>query len=76
MKEMYLRVNVESNENYDFLDVYYRNGMCFMCHKDDKRLVEIEDAEAKGAVKFAESLKYIINKINIIISVTNIIKLT
>jgi len=63
MKEMYLKVNVENNENCDFLDVYYRNGMCFMCHRDDERLVEIEDAEEKGAVKFAESLKYIINKI-------------
>ena len=63
MKEMYLKVKVESNENCDFLDVYYRNGMYFMCHKDDERLVEIEDAEKKGAEKFAESLKYIIGKI-------------
>ena len=63
MKEMYLKVEVESNENCDFLDVYYRDGMCFMCHKDDKKLVEIEDAEKKGAEKFAESLKYIIGKI-------------
>lgn len=61
MKEMYLKVEVESNENCDFLDVYYRNGMCFICHKDE--LVEIEDAEKKGAEKFAESLKYIIGKI-------------
>ena len=63
MKEMYLKVEVENNENCDFLDVYYRNGMCFMCHKNDERLVAIEDAENKGAVKFAESLKYIIGKI-------------
>ena len=63
MKEMYLKVEVESNENCDFLDVYYRDGMCFMCNKDSEKLVEIEDAEKKGAEKFAESLKYIIGKI-------------
>jgi len=56
MKEMYLNVEVESNENCDFLDVYYRNGMCFMCHKDDERLVEIEDAEAKGAEKMCKAI--------------------
>ena len=59
MKEMYLKVEVESNENYDFLDVYYRNGMCFMCHKDDERLVEIEDAEIKGAEKLHEAVTVI-----------------
>jgi len=59
MKEMYLKVEVESNENCDFLDVYYRNGMCFMCHKDDERLVEIEDAEKKGAEKLHEAITVI-----------------
>ena len=57
MKKMYLKVDVESNENCDFLDVYYRNGMCFMCHKDDERLVEIEDAEEKGAEKLSNALR-------------------
>jgi len=59
MKEMYLKVEVESNENCDFLDVYYRNGMCFMCHKDDKSLAEIEDAEEKGAEKLHEAITVI-----------------
>ena len=59
MKEMYLKVEVESNENYDFLDVYYRNGMCFMCHKDDERLVEIKDAESKGAERLHEAITVI-----------------
>lgn len=63
MKKMYLEVEVVSNECNNFLDVYYRDGMCFMCHKDSEKLVEIEDAENKGAEKFAESLKYIIGKI-------------
>ena len=64
MKEMYLKVEVESNENYDFLDVYYRNGMCFMCHKDDERLVEIEDAEEKGAEKLLYALNRLVFFIN------------
>ena len=64
MKKMYLKVDVESNENCDFLDVYYRNGMCFMCHKDDERLVAIEDAENKGA----EKLSYAINRIVLFIN--------
>jgi len=64
MKEMYLKVDVESNENCDFLDVYYRNGMCFMCHKDDERLVEIEDAEKKGAEKLLDALNRLVFFIN------------
>ena len=59
MKEMYLKVEVEDNDYNDFRDVYYRDGVCFMCHKDDKKLVEIEDAEEKGA----EKLLYAINRI-------------
>ena len=59
MKEMYLKVWVENNDYNDFRDVYYRDGICFMCHKDDERLVEIEDAENKGA----EKLSYAINRI-------------
>ena len=62
MKEMYLKVEVEQNCG-DWVDVFYRKGRNFTCSKDDKSLVEIEDAEEKGAEKFAESLKYIISKI-------------
>lgn len=63
MKEMYLKVKVEDNSCYkDFLNIH-RKGVYFTCHKDDEELVEIEDAENKGAEKFAESLKYIIGKI-------------
>jgi len=57
MKEMYLKVEVENNDYNDFRDVYYRNGVCFMCHKDDERLVEIEDAENKGAEKLSNALR-------------------
>lgn len=63
MKEMYLKVDVEDIKDIDFVDVFFRKGRYFTCSKDDEKLVEIEDAESKGAVKFAESLKYIINKI-------------
>jgi len=59
MKEMYLKVEVENNDYNDFRDVYYRNGVCFMCHKDDERLVEIEDAEKKGAEKLHEAITVI-----------------
>ena len=59
MKEMYLKVWVENNDYNDFRDVYYRDGICFMCHKDDEKLVEIEDAEAKGAEKFHEAITVI-----------------
>ena len=59
MKEMYLKVDVEDNDYNDFRDVYYRNGVRFMCHKDDEKLVEIEGAENKGA----EKLLYAINRI-------------
>ena len=62
MKEMYLKVEVEQNHG-NWVDVFYRQGRYFTCSKDDTELVEIEDAENKGAVKFAESLKCIINKI-------------
>ena len=63
MKEMYLKVKVEDIKDIDFVDVFFRKGRYFTCPKDDEGLVEIEDAESKGAEKFAESLKYIINKI-------------
>lgn len=56
MKEMYLKVEVENNDYNDFRDVYYRNGVCFMCHKDDEKLVEIEDAESKGAEKMCKAI--------------------
>lgn len=64
MKEMYLKVEVEDNTYSDFRDVYYRDGMCFMCHKDDKKLVEIEDAENKGAEKLLDAIKRLTFYIN------------
>ena len=63
MKEMYLKVEVEHSDYGDAVDVFFHKGRHFSCLEDDPQLVEIEDAEEKGAVKFAESLKYIINKI-------------
>ena len=63
MKEMYFKVKVEDIKGIDFVDVFFREGKYFTCPKDDAGLVEIEDAENKGAVKFAESLKCIIGKI-------------
>lgn len=58
MKEMYLKVEVEQNCG-DWVDVFYRKGRYFTCPKDDAELVEIEDAEEKGA----EKLLYAINRI-------------
>lgn len=59
MKEMYLKVNVEDVKNIDFVDVFFRKGRYFTCSKDDKSLVEIEDAEAKGAEKLHEAITVI-----------------
>lgn len=59
MKEMYLKVKVEDVKNIDFVDVFFRKGRYFTCPKDDAELVEIEDAESKGA----EKLSYAINRI-------------
>lgn len=58
MKEMYLKVEVEQNCG-DWVDVFYRQGRYFTCSKDDKSLVEIEDAKEKGE----EKLLYAINRI-------------
>ena len=55
MKEMYLKVEVEQNCG-DWVDVFYRQGRYFTCSKDDKSLVDIEDAEAKGAEKLHEAI--------------------
>jgi hypothetical protein len=63
MKEMYLKVEVEHSDYGDAVDVFFYKGRHFSCLEDDPQLVEIEDAENKGAEKFAESLKYIIGKI-------------
>lgn len=60
MKKMYLEVDVEQNHG-NWVDVYYRNGMCFTCHKDDEELVEIEDAENKGAEKMCKAITNICN---------------
>ena len=56
MKEMYLKVEVERNCG-DWVDVFYRKGRYFTCSKDDKSLVEIEDAEEKGAEKLLNALR-------------------
>ena len=53
MKEMYLKVEVEQNCG-DWVDVFYRKGRYFTCSKDDKSLVEIDDAEEKGAEKMCK----------------------
>ena len=58
MKEMYLKVDVEQNCG-DWVDVFYRKGRYFTCSKDDKSLVEIEDAEAKGAERLHEAITVI-----------------
>ena len=58
MKEMYLKVSAERNCG-DWVDVFYRKGRYFTCAKDDEELVEIEDAEAKGAEKFHEAITVI-----------------
>ena len=58
MKEMYLKVDVEQNCG-DWVDVFYRKGRYFTCSKDDKSLIEIEDAEAKGAEKLHEAITVI-----------------
>ena len=59
MKEMYLKVEVEDVKDIDFVDVFYRKGRYFTCPKDDAELVEIEDAEAKGAEKLHEAITVI-----------------
>ena len=60
MKEMYLKVEVEQNCG-DWVDVFYRQGRYFTCSKDDKSLVDIEDAEVKGAENLYKALIYIIH---------------
>ena len=62
MKEMYLKVRVEQSSN-DLVDVFYRRGRYFTTLKDDTELVEIEDAEERGAEKLAESISYIIGEL-------------
>ena len=57
MKEMYLKVKVEDVKNIDFVDVFFRKGRYFTCPKDDAELVEIEDAENKGAEKLSNALR-------------------
>ena len=59
MKEMYLKVKVEDVKNIDFVDVFFRKGRYFTCPKDDAELVEIEDAENKGAEKLHEAITVI-----------------
>ena len=58
MKEMYLKVRVEQSSN-DLVDVFFRKGRYFTTLKDDAELVEIEDAEERGAEKLASSIVYI-----------------
>ena len=61
MKEMYLKVKVEDVKNIDFVDVFFRKGRYFTCPKDDEGLVEIEDAESKGAEKMCKAIIDICN---------------
>lgn len=63
MKEMYLKVDVEQNCG-DWVDVFYRKGRNFTCSKDDAELVEIEDAENKGAEKLLDALNRLVFFIN------------
>ena len=63
MKEMYLKVRAERNCG-DFVDVFFRKGRYFTCSKDDEELVEIEDAEAKGAEKLLNAINRLIFFIN------------
>ena len=56
MKEMYLKVKVEDVKDIDFVDVFFRKGRYFTCPKDDEGLVEIEDAEEKGAERLYEAI--------------------
>ena len=55
MKEMYLKVEVEQNCG-DWVDVFYREGRYFTCSKDDAELVEIKDAEKKGAERLYKAI--------------------
>ena len=64
MKEMYLKVKVEDVKNIDFVDVFFREGRYFTCPKDDAGLVEIEDAEEKGAEKLLYALNRLVFFIN------------
>ena len=59
MKEMYLKVKVEDIKGIDFVDVFFREGKYFTCPKDDAELVEIEDAEEKGAERLHEAITVI-----------------
>ena len=58
MKEMYLKVEVEPNHG-NWVDVFYRRDKYYTCSKDDAELVEIEDAEEKGAKKLYEAINNI-----------------
>lgn len=47
MKEMYLKVKVKDIKDCDSIDVFFREDRYFICPKDDKNLVEIEDVEKR-----------------------------
>ena len=47
MKEMYLKVNVKDIKGCDSVDVFFRKDRYFICPKDDKNLVKIEDVERR-----------------------------
>ena len=64
MKEMYLKVKVEDVKDIDFVDVFFREGRYFTCPKDYAELVEIEDAEEKGAEKLLDALNRLVFFIN------------
>jgi hypothetical protein len=59
MKEMYLKVEVEHSDYGDAVDVFFYKGRHFSCLEDDPQLVEIKDAEEKGAEKLHEAITVI-----------------
>lgn len=59
MKEMYLKVDVEHSDYGDAVDVFFHKGRHFSCLEDDPQLVEIKDAEEKGAERLYEAINSI-----------------
>ena len=59
MKEMYLKVEVGKSCFDDMVDVFFREGRYFTCSKNYAELVEIKDAEEKGAERLCEAINVI-----------------
>lgn len=57
MKEMYLKVEVTQYDDYgEIFEVFYRNGRSFYTRKGDEKLVDIKDAEERGAEKLCKAI--------------------